>query len=802
MSSSLIIGGRRVDSVYNETNTNIPAETRAPDDGFGTFTILASPKDAELPVILGEGALFGPVVEAELGDGKPVAVKTYLALEHSDRSTLLRIAKHEYRRGTADLGPLFVRARALLESSDHSGETLFLLVMDKVNGYPLNRLTGSEIPASRQRDWLTDGIEALRILIAEEFIQQDLKPANIMETQAGLVFIDHGSIRAPSARSEPNEHSTLSYSAPEFGDTKQFTEEGMIFSLGLTLLEVFTKGYPYVEEVYNRATSLDDKQYLHRTELGTLNLDSEELSAETSEALKIMTSKDPTRRRLILEDNRWARTERGERTPTANLIEPTTASWDNSGSDSSALNSSVPLSNLPPLEPLPPTPAARKRTSNAEELPQLNLDLLPYPSVDLPKAEKSRRIDGAGVDSTFVVEAYERRNYGYIGVALIVYRLYIILGVLVLGHQMSGSWEVGLLGAALAGPILGQALVNFDRSIVNSIQPNLSKLHEDEDDDTHLLTKGFAYWSTLLIRVLATLLVAFLVGSALDVQLHRRDVMAELEASKADMRAELETEVEDTYADRIETEKDTFDVASAALLAAEGKAAELRLDATAERLGDGPTGIPGCPPGSRCQALLDQAEVAETADNSNLEKEVADAVDAQEATQTEITEFKAPRLAVIDRADGPAAQANALWDIAQRDTYILVTSIALIALFMTIELFAVLMKLSTSGNRYELAQARNARIHELIAVENGNTTRAHILQISAKNKEIIEDLVAVQGASKTLFLADRANDLYPDRSAPLARSDGGLTASSRADTASLAALTESVRPPGQAPTGG
>jgi len=752
-SESLIVGGRRVDANYGRSNSGIPAAVQPPESRYRSVTLESSTSDARLPVILGEGALYGPVVAGRLDDGTPVAVKTYLALRETyDRRALEAAATHEYRRGSDDLGPRFVRARALLESMDHTAAPMFLLLMDKVEGPTLESLIGTEIPAPVQRAWLTDAISALRILTQRQLIQQDIKPANIMSTANGLVFVDHGATRAMLLGTHTNDQRTMAYLAPEYWSTEEFTLEAMIFGIGLTLLDVFTEGRPYSEPEFNRATATNDRAFLRRTRDGTLNLSDETLDPEVAQTLAVMTALNPGARLDALNETRWTSTE-GVTLPTTAFVSPPERP------------AAAPEAHGAPaldFEPVSPAKAPKSEAPAPATPEPVALDLIPLGKPSEEVAPRSWWVDQAGVDSTAVTVDQERRGYGYIGVALLVYRAYVILGVLAVGHQMTDSWKAGFIGAIVVGPLLGQALVNFDRSIVNSLRPDLADLREDAKDEKPLLYDG-RYYASIVVRVAATIMVAFLIGNAVDVEIHRRDVMPVLAAEQQKMREDLEAEVQKTYGPKIEDADQTVADAISARDTARDRGSSLRKQADDERTGKVGTGRPGCGPESHCQTLLREADAAEkdySAQRAALQKAITNATDARTKLYESIEEFKAPKLDQIERATGPIAQAKALWKLAFSDLYTLITSIALIATFMIIELFAVIMKLTMAGNNYELTQARRARLVALMGVETSRTYRARVLEVEAANRELQRNWVAVQAAEKTLRLEDRARKLY------------------------------------------
>lgn len=739
---SLIVGGRPLDAAYGPHNSSVPAGAYpGPESRFSSFRLESEPNDLRRPVVLGAGALFGPVVRAHLeGDNQPVAVKTFLSLkEDYTRQALETYATHEYRRGAADLGPHFVRARSLIESLDRDSLPVFLLVMDLIQGQTLESLIGKSVPMEQQRDWVEDALRALQIMADRGLIQQDVKPANIMTSEHGLVFIDHGSSRALDQRTHTNDQSTYAFLAPEYWSTSTFTLETMIFGIGLTLLEVITGGQPYLEPAYNRATADPNSgEYLRRTQAGTLNLAHPSLDPRAAQVIATMTAQDPQQRKGVLS---LGTSHKAETRHSAQPADRVPVDLDDEDFEPvSSVN--VPRS----------VKSEVKQTDSpfALEMPHRN------------PAPRNLLIDFAGVDSTAVYDN-ERRHYSAIGVALIVYLVYIFLGAFALAHQVSNDWTTAVWAAAIVGPLLGAALVNFDRSIVNSIRPNLKNLRDP--DEPPLLKGGWGYTINIIVRVLATILIAFLIGSAVDVELHRRDVLPVVAEEQQAMQKALDHDVTTTYGARRTKAKERVSAAIKAQKDAAGLGAKLRKAAEKESAGKGATRRSGC--GPRCQQLLNDATRADkdySRHSGALQKSVDKANAESEALEAEISTFMKPQLQRIADATGPIAQARALWTLSLRDTYTMMTNIGLIAVFMVIELFAVAMKLATSGNSYERTQGARARLRALIEQETTETQQADIVVKARANRQLQEDTLAVEVLRRTLDLEAAAKALYEDGS--------------------------------------
>ncbi len=785
--------GRRLDRRYDQTNTATLDGLPPTNERYHTFQLSSSPDRPHQSILLGQGALFGPVIEAVLQDGTPVAVKTYVQTKDEFTHELLtQSAAHEYRRGQQDLGPRFVRARALFETMDQDQGPVFLLLMDLVEGVSLLRLPNGEIDHSTQIAWTRDALEALVSMVNHHLIQQDIKPGNIMATNKGLVFIDHGSVRAELAASVPNLQSTAVYQAPEFNTTNEFTIETMTFSMGLTLLEIFTEGEPYLEPEYNLKTAslTGPRRINRRTRHGQLNLDDPRLDPRVQSLIASMTERDPARRGkphdlyAAIADDRTLPTmeipvQRASNAETSRTQEPDVTPELGEPKTLHFEPVNPPAANAQPDELMVGTPLEQPKFVDVESFP-----IVPLRNGTAPR---DRMIDFAGVDSTHVQIGSERRNYRFIGIALMVYAVYIFFGVMSVGHQMTGDWRVGFIGAVTVGLLLGRALVNFDRSIVNTVTPNFKNLDAGEPDKNPI-HYGLRFWLTILIRVLTTILVAFLIGESVAVEIFHRDIAAKTsEYVQADLK-NLNKTIQDKYGtlppkcnlknpDKCPKGTGQRGSLAAAIAAARQREedarklpGQLRQQAEDERKGKGPTGDKNC--GPRCNELLDAADEAQkTYDDKKIDliEDITDAETAASKLEDKINdEFKAQRQDIED-ASGPLTQSRALFDLMRTDRMLRIKSISLIAVFMTVELFAVLMKIGMSGNSYERSQARRARIVEFGDIQQTGVDRQHIRDAADANKELQTYVISLNAALKTNYLEEHAARL-PHRDPPASAS--------------------------------
>lgn len=725
-------------------------------EGFGDFTIGHEGAEVE---VLGAGNTFGPVLAATLADGREVAVKLFLPIKPEyDRALLYDYAAHEFRRASQDLGPRFMRAYALFETQDHQGRAAFVMVMQRISGQQLDIATRTRRVADLTQVRLTrQMLEALGSLETHDIIWQDIKPANIMLDsddldRANLVFIDHGSTRKLGAGTHVNSQYTEAFAAPETlvlsvdATQRVFTHASDIFSAGVTLLSAFTMGHPYLD---------DASEY--RTLNATPNLSSPMLADQVEETLAGMLVRNPAHRASLSD----LRAVLGGRVPQGWSPDPYRAYDD-----------------LPPTTPDEPVRNVRQQfkaiDSEASRIAQPvpsptrsfdaapAVDLVPLMPVEKPPAQESWLLEWAGVDSRWVREPTERKIYGAIGVALLVYFVYVCLGAAAVGWQSTESVAAAVIGGLLIGPLLGIALVNFDRTIVASVSPDLTNLADGEAHDPIKKTKGF--WAGLWFRVFVAVVAAFIIGEAINVQLHSADVadtigkmrLTEVAARKDTIDKNFESSLV-ALAVEVKTATEIRDTASGD----EAKYLQLAAD---ESAGNGATKKATC--GTECKKFLRQAEAAKNkweTTKESLNQAVIDAEAAVKAKEAEVLTKKQEAETEIDRkVAGPMARSHALIQLALSDWLTGVKYVALIILFMAIELTAILIKLLTLGSTYERDMARRQRLHEYASQKAAGVRHFHVNEAAQLNKQLTRDLVWIQGAERAAAIDRRARVLARD----------------------------------------
>lgn len=736
---------------------------------YRSFALEGAPLDPNKPAILGVGNMFGPVVGAVLSDGRRPAAKLFLPVQdHIDREVLYEHAAHEYRRASTDLGPRFVRARALFET-DANGAPAFVMLMDRINGKTLNKIGTPRIGFDQQVRWTSQMLDALGVLRAHELAWQDIKPGNLMldelqVDQANLVFIDHGSARKIRGGTHTNQQHTPEYLAPECltkrDDSVRFTYQSDLFSAGVTLLDVFTQGNAY----------LDSQDARYRTTRGAPNLNSPLIDHGVREVLRGMLVRDPAKRPSLdelgqvlhgqppagwdpdpyapwetAEEPKQSRTQPMPPRPSSTITEPTFTR--------SASNGFTPIDPDPNTE-VNMSPQKPQSSATGPE----GASLLPLLDDETAPAQENPLMEFAGVDSRWVSVPSERKAYAAAGVALIVYLAYIIAGCAAVGYQMSGSVLQALAGMFLVGPILGFALVNLDRTIVGSISPNLDKLDDAEITRTKPIKRTVGFWTGVMVRTLVALLASFVIGDAINVQLHANDVQAQLITEQAQRISVLPTAATTRFQGKLDAAQQAVLAAQQARDKAEKQGEIYTQNAKDEEQGLGATGKKTC--GPVCEDYIKKARIANEYWDTNKTKLESDVTTAKQGVQAveqeKATYLAAETVKIQEEVSGPVARARALFEFATKDFLTGLIYWSVIAVFMAVELSAILIKLLNLNSSYERDTARRIRRAEYAALKDGQRQINHVNLVSEANESIQQDTVMLDTAAESVKIQRRA----------------------------------------------
>ncbi len=182
---------------------------------------------------------------------RKVAVKV-LKAEFSEDPEFLQRFRFEART-TAQLNhPGIAGVYDYGETRDEAGESLAYLVMELVNGEPLNAVLGriGRLPLGHALDMLEQTGRSLQIAHSAGVVHRDVKPGNILITPAGLVKItDFGIAKAVDASPVTRTGmvmGTAQYIAPEQALGQEATSASDVYSLGVVGYEVLSGTRPFV----------------------------------------------------------------------------------------------------------------------------------------------------------------------------------------------------------------------------------------------------------------------------------------------------------------------------------------------------------------------------------------------------------------------------------------------------------------------------------------------------------------------------------------------------------------------------
>ncbi|MBY6411906.1 serine/threonine protein kinase [Rhodococcus sp. BP-252] len=140
------------------------------------------------------------------------------------------------------------------ETRDEAGESLAYLVMELVNGEPLNAVLGrvGRLPLGHALDMLEQTGRALQVAHSTGVVHRDVKPGNIMITPAGQVKItDFGIAKAVDASPVTKTGmvmGTAQYIAPEQALGSEATAASDVYSLGAVGYEALSGSRPFTGE--------------------------------------------------------------------------------------------------------------------------------------------------------------------------------------------------------------------------------------------------------------------------------------------------------------------------------------------------------------------------------------------------------------------------------------------------------------------------------------------------------------------------------------------------------------------------
>lgn len=764
MNDLLIFDTVQIERTASPDTAWVPSGVVPIEPGFDSFTIPRGTDGAQCEV-LGAGNTFGPVVGATLAGGDQVAVKLFLPLKPEfDRELLYEYAVHEFRRASENLGPGFMRAYTLVETEDREGRAVFALVMERIWGPSLDVATrGTDVPHETQLRFTQQMLDALAVLADRTILWKDIKPSNIRLDhhdlqRANLVFIDHGAATNLDAGTHVNGQFTFGFAAPETlvlppgAKARVFTHATDLFSAGVTLLSAFTRGRPYGD---------DNSEY--RTLHSRPNLDSPLLNDHVRTVLACMLVRNPNERPTlpvvwsVLDDDPPLNFHPDPWRPYDHPIPPAMMSTTDVAPDHTFV--SIATHGTEPSIPeasAPDGPATREVAADAPA------DLIPLLPESKVPASHSGLLEFAGVDSAWVRDPNERKMYGAIGIALMLYFVYICLGSAAVAWQATESIPAALAGFLVIGPLVGVVLVNFDRTIVATHSPNLKNL---EDGDTpNPIKKTWGFWLGMVVRVFIALVAAFIIGEALNVQIHAGDVTKQLAEERRSTIAQADGKIDVDNAQAIAALKSAVSTAEQARDEVRDAGDGYLNLAKQESAGEGATRRPTC--GPKCQEyqrLEGAARQRWQVEQDQLNTAVTNAKTAVTNKENEIVALKAEaEKKITAEVAGPLARSHALIRKAMTDPLMAAKYIGLIILFIAIELTAIIIKLLTMGSGYERDMARRRRRQEYTAQKEADVDHFHVRTAAEMNKKLTQDLIWLQSAERAAAIDRRAQRLAQD----------------------------------------
>lgn len=774
-------------------NDDKASADETPADGYSLITPSLIDDDSVLPYLDGsslpdhlrtivfdrsEGgrALVGiggsaDVFAGRAGNGERVAVKMFRA-DADSPSTVASVEK-EWRAAQTDYGRHVVRALACYRVVPTEQPPFWALIMNLVPGPTLDEVldevaVGIPLHDSTQLRWLEVGLTALARLADAHHQLRDIKPENIGLTSddpmtSEPVFLDHGVARRHGTQTL-HYAGTPAYAAPEYlrrGAHDADTPNGSpsmakvdIYSFGASLLDVFTGG-----QGFDMPPSADERSFLARP-----RLDNPRLAPDVTRLLRGALVKDPEQRpsaRDLLDylvagsisTPAWdpyrpyglasdeAATPLDDQAPAASG--PGRAGGDSENETTELLELDAALAGRP-------RPVTVEGPHDAGAMPHADhprVRLLPL-TEDIAALERAtpepslrrRWLERlAGVDPRYVTAVVDRTIYRILGLLLIVYGLYATGATTALVTMVTGrSDPLMIIVGILVGITVAVVVISLDRSIVATSSANLDDLDDPAGDDQPFKKKKKPY--SMWVRVAFAVLFALFVGEAANLMVFQKDIEAHMSAGAVDSLAERREAIVTEHDSERQIQLDTIANAETAIADYRTDIEQAVARAEGERDGTFGTGASGC--GEQCMTHLAQANslIAGQGAFEEQQRSVIDAARAQiVAIDADIEAAVADAEVELALDTGLIAREDALWSMLTSDRSMLVKYLVLTALFLMLELAAVIIKLSTRGNNYERDLARALRHQERVARLRNRAARNLAERRARENDKLLAD---------------------------------------------------------------
>ncbi|MFI5913567.1 DUF4407 domain-containing protein [Dactylosporangium sp. NPDC051541] len=336
----------------------------------------------------------------------------------------------------------------------------------------------------------------------------------------------------------------------------------------------------------------------------------------------------------------------------------------------------------------------------------------------------------ANVNPASVRTHTDRALYGSIGIFIVLYGVYAIVGAASFVDASSNYthpwWQW------LVGPPVALAVIAYDRAVVGRVAVNFEHL-ESADPDQLLKKRTLGLYCG---RIVLALLFAVVITEPLMLARYKGEIDAYLgtvhnrqliQLEQGGAIAAFQHQVDGL---RAQDAADDTAVADLHKLAADKRKESTAVydQALADSRAGGVTQRAGCPAGGYCDTLVQQSR-ALMDEATRLDAEAAALRTSQEPGRksradqvasllAQIAEQRADNRASVEAGAGFGARTTAMWHLVTSDFWGFgFFYLGVAALLVCLDCAAVWLKLVSHGNGYERTEAREARRQELSATK-------------------------------------------------------------------------------------
>lgn len=184
--------------------------------------------------------------------GRPVAVKILHPALLADVTFAERFRREARMLALLDhVGIVDVHDYGEEEPPDADGDRLAYLVMELVDGWPLDRVLAADgaLPPARALGLLAEALDALHAAHRRGIVHRDVKPSNLMLRADGRVTVtDFGIARSMAGTRLTASHAvvgTALYMAPEQAEGKAVTPAVDLYAIGVVCYELLVGRPPF-----------------------------------------------------------------------------------------------------------------------------------------------------------------------------------------------------------------------------------------------------------------------------------------------------------------------------------------------------------------------------------------------------------------------------------------------------------------------------------------------------------------------------------------------------------------------------